>query len=173
MSKKTIPALIVTIVLLVTIASGCIEDPTPTPPVSPIATPGAGVAESATPPGLEDLELPPFLDDIMDFFKWLVSIPEVKLIGGHIVLNTIVAIAAALYTSSFQFNKLWEFLYRKLLPYCLIYGAARLLGEATGTSELAAVVFAIIEAMLIADLAENLGKMGIKWPTALRRMITK
>jgi len=166
MVKKTLA--ISLLALSIVIITGCVEDPTPT--VSPIAPPAAesAVVEDGLP---VNLDLPPFLDDVVEFFRWLASIPEVKVIGGHVLFNTMVAVAVALYTGDFQFKRLWEFFYRKLAPYVLVYGAARLFGDATGTSGLAATLFAMIEAMLVADLADNLGKIGIKWPESVARAI--
>jgi len=166
MVKKTL--VVGLLVLSIVLVTGCMEDPTPT--VSPIAAPAveSAVVEDGLP---VNLDLPPFFDDVATFFRWLVAIPEVKVIGGHVLFNTMVAVAVALYTGDFQFKRLWEFFYRKLAPYVLVYGAARLFGDATGTAGLATTLFAMIEAMLVADLADNLGKIGIKWPEGVARAI--
>lgn len=107
------------------------------------------------------------------FVATIVAIPEVKFLGAHVLLNVVVAIAAAIHTAEFKFHKLAEFLWRKLLPFVIVYTVARLLGDAAQQSWLAVAVMVLIETSLLADLGENLIKLGIKVPESVARFFTK
>jgi len=86
---------------------------------------------------------------------------EVKFILGHIALNTVAAVASGIYTKTFLLGKLGEFLYRKVLPLLLLFGAFAAFGEATKMQAMTTVAFAGIEAMLAADLLDNVKKVGL------------
>jgi phage-related holin len=113
------------------------------------------------------------MDAITQFFLWLWTLDAVRFIAAHVVVNVVVALAAALNTSDFKPHKLAEFLSRKLLPYVIIYGVVKAIGMDAGLDALAPVVFAIIEATLVADLVENLAKLGIPLPEAMKRAVSK
>ena len=66
-----------------------------------------------------------------------------------------------------------EFLYRKLLPYVLLYAAFRIVGETAGLGGIDKIVFGLIEVALWADLIENLGRMGVKLPDGIARAVSK
>jgi len=110
---------------------------------------------------------------VREFCLWLVSIPEVKFIGAHVLINVLVALAAAIYANDFKLYKVAEFLYRKLLPYILVYTAVRIFGDAVGLAFLAVSVFALIEVALLADLVENLDTLGIKLPDRVYNLVSK
>ena len=99
---------------------------------------------------------------VLAFFALIWSYWEVKFILGHIALNVVAAIATSIYTNEFLLGKLGQFLYRKVLPYILLFAAFAAFGEATNLGGMTTVAFAGIEAMLAADLFDNLKKIGLK-----------
>lgn len=99
------------------------------------------------------------------------SYDGVKIIILNVLFNVAVAIAAALYTGTFNFKKLADFLIKKLLPFTLVYFAAKLLGNALDLSAIAIATWAIIEATLIGDLADSLALLGIKLPDTVMKLI--
>lgn len=127
--------------------AGCLG---PDPTVSPLMT-----APGLLPPDT----IPVWLVEVFQAFA---AMPEVKFLVGHILLNTIVAVAAALLTSQFDVKKFSEFLTRKITPFLLVYIGARLFGEAAGVPSLATVVLGVLESRLLVDLAENLKVLGVE-----------
>lgn len=101
------------------------------------------------------------------------SYDGVKVIVLHVAFNVIVAVAAALYTSTFNLKKLADFLIKKLLPYVLVYFAIKLFGDAIGLAGFALVVWAVIEATLIGDLTDSLALLGLKLPDTIMKLIGK
>ena len=110
-----------------------------------------------------------YLDKIVAILAWLWSFGEVKFLTAHIGLNVAVAVAASIYANEFLLGKLGEFLYRKVLPYLLVFGAFAALGDAASLSGISWVAFAGLEAMLLADLLDNLKKLGLPIPAGLRK----
>ena len=118
---------------------------------------------------------------VKEFAVYLWAQPETKIIVGSVFLNLVVAIAASIYLGTFRLYKTAEFLYRKLLPYTLIYGAARLVANWIDASWLATTAFAALQAGLLSDLLENLASIGIKrsdrepngWIKTLVTVVTK
>lgn len=106
---------------------------------------------------------------IVAWAAWLWSFWQVKFLTCHILLNVAVAVAATVYAKEFLLGKLGEFLYRKVLPYLLIFGAFQLLGEGANLPGVGTAAFAALEAMLLADLLGNLRKMGVPVPAALMK----
>lgn len=104
-----------------------------------------------------------------DILRALWNDDAVKFIVAGVALNVVVAIAAAIHVNDFQLAKLGEFLYRKLLPYLLVYAAARFLGDAAGLAGIGTAVWAIITATMIGELTANLAKLGIEMPAALTK----
>ena len=89
-----------------------------------------------------------------------------KVLVAHVFVNVVVAYAVTTATGAFKMSKMWEFLYRKLLPLVAIYVAINVMSEyvtvlpwATG---LTAATWVAMEAMLTSDLADNLEKLGLK-----------
>ena len=101
------------------------------------------------------------LNQILALGAWIWSFGEVKFMLGHIAINVVAAVAVGIYTKTFLLGKLGEFLYRKVLPYILLYAAFAAFGEAAGLDAMRLVAFAGIEAMLAADLLDNLKKVGL------------
>lgn len=106
---------------------------------------------------------------VVAFLQWVWSFPELKFMLCHIVVNFVVAVAATIVSKEFVLARLAEFLYRKILPYFLVYAVFRFFGEAIGFGSLAYAVFVIIEGALVGDLLDNLSKLGIKIPRAFTK----
>ena len=101
------------------------------------------------------------------------SYAGVKVITGHVLVNVVVALAAAQYTSSLDLSKLVEFLTKKLLPFLGVYAICKIFGEDAGLPWLAPAVWTIIEATLASNLLENLNRLGVPLPDALARVVVK
>ena len=101
-------------------------------------------------------------NQVLEVLAWIWGFWEVQFILGHIALNVVAAVAAGIYTKTFLLGKLGEFLYRKVLPLLLLFGAFAAFGEATNMAAMSKVAFAGIEAMLVADLLDNVKKVGLK-----------
>ena len=104
-------------------------------------------------------------------FLWAMG--SVQFIVYHVLLNVAVALAAAIRTGEFKFYRVWEFLYRKLLPFVLVYGVARGLGETANQGWLAVAVMGLIEMSLASDLVENLALLGVPIPEAVLKLVNK
>ena len=104
-------------------------------------------------------------------FLW--AMVSVQFIVYHVLLNVGVALAAAIRTGEFKFYRVWEFLYRKLLPFVLVYAVARGLGETANQGWLAVAVLGLIEMALAADLVENLSRLGVPIPEAVLKLVNK
>ena len=95
------------------------------------------------------------------------NIWEVQVVTYHITLNLAVALAAAIRTNTFEFAKVAEFLYRKMLPYLIVFIVASTAGASLGMAWLATAVWALIEMSLMGDLVDNLKKLGIPIPDGI------
>lgn len=102
------------------------------------------------------------LAQLYGFAVWLWAFWQTKFILGHIALNVVVAVAASIYIGEFLLGELGKFLYRKVLPYLLVFGAFALMGEAAQMPAMADVAFAGLEALLLASLFDNIKKIGLK-----------
>lgn len=100
----------------------------------------------------------------MEWFNWLWAMPEVRFLVCQILLNTTVAIAAAISTGTFELRRVSDFLYRKVLPLVLTFAVARLVEGATSITWIDEASLILIESRLISDLVDNLVKLGIKVP---------
>jgi phage-related holin len=116
---------------------------------------------------------PGAMDAVREFFVWLWSLDGVKMITLHTIVNVVVAVMAAIHVGELRLHKLAEFLYRKLLPYVIIYGVVKVIGVDAGLDWLAPAVFTIIEITLASDLAENLARLGIPMPEAVMKLVRK
>lgn len=101
------------------------------------------------------------------------SYTGVKIIVGHVLINVVAALAAAQKTGELNLSRLAEFLYKKLLPYVSVYAIVKWLGQGAGLDMLAAPVWAVIEATLVGDLADNLLTLGLPLPKAVVRYVAK
>lgn len=109
------------------------------------------------------------LNQALGFLAWIWSFWQVKFLLAHIGLNVVAAVAASIYGGEFLLGKLGEFLYKKVLPYVLIFAAFAGMGAAANLGALTNVAFVGLEAMLLADLLDNLKKMGLKIPDVLTK----
>ncbi|HEY4720805.1 MAG TPA: phage holin family protein, partial [Anaerolineae bacterium] len=107
--------------------------------------------------------------NLKDLLLALWNDAAVQLIVAGVVLNVVVAVAAAIKSNNFQLARIGEFLYRKLLPYLMVYAVARLLGDAAGVPGLATAVWAIITVTLAGELTANLANLGIEMPEMLKK----
>lgn len=112
-----------------------------------------------------------YLNNLGGLLLALWALPEVQFLVYHILLNVAVAVAAAIVEGSFAFARLSEFLYKKVLPFLVVYAGARAVGNAANLAWLAASVFALLETRLLADLIDNLERLGIPIPDALLRLL--
>ena len=101
------------------------------------------------------------LNQVIALGEWVWSFWQVKFLLAHIALNVVAAVAAGIYTKTFLLGKLGEFLYRKVLPSVLLFGAFAAFGQATKLEAMTMIAFAGIEAMLAADLLDNIKKVGL------------
>lgn len=114
---------------------------------------------------------------VIEWLKTLVlavwAFDGVKFIVLHIVINVLVAVAAALKTRTFSLAKLADFLISKLLPYVTVYVAVTLFGAEIGLSALAPLVWAVITATLLGDLMDSLTQLGLQLPESIRKFVVK
>lgn len=113
------------------------------------------------------------MDDFLTLVNWLWSLAGVKFLTSHVAINVVVAVAAALQAGDFQLGKLAEFLWRKLLPLVLVYGAVKAVGIDAGLDFLAPIVFGLIELALLSDLTDNLARLGIPLPERVVSVLGK
>lgn len=89
-----------------------------------------------------------------------------KVLVAHVLVNVVVAYAVTIATGTFKMSKMWEFLYRKLLPLVAIYVTINIVSEyvteLTWATGLTTATWAAMEAMLTSDLADNLEQLGLK-----------
>jgi hypothetical protein len=119
------------------------------------------------------MQVPPVVEFLKNLALQIWAFDGVKFIVAHVAVNFVVAVAAALRTGQFELTRLAEFLLRKLMPYVLVYTAAKIFGESIGLSALAPAAWAIITATLLGDLAGNLTLLGIKLPDPILNLLPK
>ena len=112
---------------------------------------------------LDSILPPDIAEAVIDF----VSLGTTQFMFGNILLNWAVAVAAAMTTGTFELKKISEFLWKKILPLMGVYFVGVALGGAVESEAIVNVVFAALEVRLLADLVENLGKLGVKLPDAV------
>lgn len=95
------------------------------------------------------------------WFMWLWSQWQTQVLVFHILINVVVALAASIYAKEFIMAKIPEFLYRKILPYTMIYAVFAFAGDAIGQGAVATSVWGLITAALLADLFDNLKRFGL------------
>lgn len=114
---------------------------------------------------------------VIEFLKNLVlavwSFDGVKFIVLHVVINLVVAVAAALKTKTFSLSKIGDFLISKLAPYVAIYVVVKLFGDEVGLGALAPLTWAVITATLLGDLGDSLTQLGLQLPETIRRFVVK
>jgi len=100
---------------------------------------------------------------IMAFWTWVWGFWETQFIIYHAILNFALALAASVYLKEFVLEKTFEVLWRKILPLVLVFAAFAAFGETLHLAGASVAVWAIIESKLLADMLENLGKLGVPW----------
>jgi phage-related holin len=105
-----------------------------------------------------------FWDRLVEFFLVLWGSTQVKVLLTHILINVVVAVAAAIVTKEFFFGKIGQFLYQKILPFLLVYIVAVAVGEAAGFAWLATAAWLVLELNLLGDLTDSLSRLGIPMP---------
>ena len=98
---------------------------------------------------------------VKTFTVWLWSQWQTQVLVYHILVNLVVALAASIYTKEFLMAKIPEFLYRKILPYVLMYGVFAFAGESIGQGAMATGVWGLLETALLADLLDNVKRFGL------------
>ncbi|OGR96311.1 MAG: hypothetical protein A2V88_05020 [Elusimicrobia bacterium RBG_16_66_12] len=107
--------------------------------------------------------------DILANLIALLDDPLVKILLAHVFINLVVALAAALKTRTLDLQRIAAFLTDKLLPYVLVYVAAKVLGQAAGLDALAPIAWAAIELALLQDLTDSLNLLGLAMPAILTK----
>lgn len=100
---------------------------------------------------------------------WVWGQWQTQVLVAHIGLNVVVAAAASIYGKEFVLARVPEFLYKKILPYVMVYGAFAFAGEAIGQGAIATSVWGLITTALMGDLLDNLKKFGVPVPVALTK----
>jgi len=103
------------------------------------------------------------------FILWLWGFWEVKVLLLHILLNVAVAIAASVRTSEFLLGKVAEFLWKKVLPLTAVFGVLAFVGDTLEVGGLSTATWVALETMLLADLADNLKRLGLPIPDSLTK----
>lgn len=113
------------------------------------------------------------LAQIQAFIVAHYDLTQINLIVAYTIINTLVAVAAGIRTGTFDLSKVGEFLYKKLLPYVLVYMGVGAFGDVAGLTWLTPVSFAAIMTILTGDLTDSLYKLGIPMPSFLVKNETK
>jgi phage-related holin len=119
---------------------------------------------------MEFADVSSVFESIAEFFVWLWGLWYVKVLVLHVIVNVIVAVMAGIRTEKFVLAKLWEFLYRKVLPLVGTFAVFTAFGESINQPAIAPVVWILIETMLVSDLLDNLKKMGVPIPNGLTKV---
>ena|SRR3990172_9362508 len=109
------------------------------------------------------------LDELLNQLKQLAADPLVKILVAHIVINLVVAVAAAIKTHTLDLAKMKAFVLEKVLPSVLVFAVAKFIGQAAKLEWLAAVAWAALEADLLRDLTDSLSKLGMPMPDILKK----
>jgi phage-related holin len=113
------------------------------------------------------------LEQIGSFLVQLWSFPQTQITIYHVLINVVVALAAAIRAKDLDINRIGEFLYRKLLPFIMVYAVVVPFSEQTGLSWLVTSAWAVIELTLLTDLLDNLKVLGVPIPDAVMQLIKR
>jgi phage-related holin len=103
------------------------------------------------------------------WLAWLWSQWQTQILVYHILANFVVALAATIYTKELLLARVPEFLYRKILPYTLVYAVFAFVGESLEMAAIATAAWATLEMALVGDLLDNLKKLGLPIPDLLTK----
>jgi hypothetical protein len=98
---------------------------------------------------------------------YLSELSEVRTIVALVLLNTVLAIGAAIRAEKFNLVDQVTFIRKDVVPLILAYGAFHIWGEASGFSAVATGVFLSITASLVGRIAGQISELGIKLPDIL------
>lgn len=101
--------------------------------------------------------------------RWLWSQWQVKVLVAHVLVNVVLAVAVSVRTGEFVLAKAATFLWRKVLPLVLVYGAFAFAGDALGLGGVAVATWALLETVLLGDMMDNLRKLGVPVPEGLTK----
>lgn len=113
------------------------------------------------------------LEWLRDLLLNIWAIREVKFTVYHILLNLVVALAAAIRTGTFELAKIAEFLYRKLLPFLMVFAVSAAFAEALSIQWLVTITWGLVELSLVGDMVDNLKKLGIPIPDKIVEMFKR
>lgn len=109
-------------------------------------------------------------ESIAEFFVWLWGLWYVKVLVLHVIVNVVVAVMAGIRSGNFVLAKLWQFLWKKVMPLVGTFAVFTAFGESINQPAIAPVVWILIETMLVSDLLDNLKKMGVPIPDGLTKV---
>lgn len=109
------------------------------------------------------------MDIILEVITTVWGYVGVKVLVSHVLINVVVALAAAGKLDELSLSKVSGFLTKKLLPYVAVYVVAKVFGESAGLAWIAPAVWVVIEATLTGDLTDNLSKLGLRMPQVLTK----
>lgn len=101
-------------------------------------------------------------------WAWVWAYWETKFIVYHCIVNFVLALAVSVYCKEFVLEKTLEVLWRKVLPLVAVFGVFAAFGETLKMDGASIAIWALIEAKLLADMLENLGKLGVPWVKEVR-----
>jgi hypothetical protein len=103
--------------------------------------------------------------ELVEFLTWLVGWLwgqwQVQVLVCHVAVNVVVAVAVTVATGDFVLAKTGEFLYKKILPLVLVFGAFSFAGDVLEMGWVALAAWGLLETLLLGDLLDNLKKLGI------------
>jgi hypothetical protein len=104
------------------------------------------------------------METLENIFMTVWNLPYVRYLSVHILVNFVVGVAAAIHVGVFDWAKVGDFFYRKLLPYLMVFSVTEAFGEAAGLDWLSLAAFGLIQLNLLTDLAGSLNALGIPVP---------
>jgi hypothetical protein len=113
------------------------------------------------------------LETLQAFLILVWGFDGVKLICIGVLLNVVLAVAAALQNGRFSFAVLGEFLLRKLLPYVMVYVVFKLVAGETEFAWVSVAVWALIQGMIVSSIVEKLADLGVPIPAGVLRVMVR
>ena len=109
------------------------------------------------------------MDELLNQLRLVLEDPFAKIIVGHVLINLVAALAAALKTNALDLAHVKSFVLQKLLPNLAVFTVAKLAGNLAGLHWRAGGAWGAVEADLLGDLADSLGRLGLPMPGALMK----
>lgn len=111
-----------------------------------------------------------------DFVAWVIGVSQwvwgfwqTKFLLAQIGLNFVLAVAVTIRTGEFVLARTAEVLYRKVLPYLLIFAFLAAFGNAINLEWLTTASWLLLVASLTSDMLDNLRKLGVPIPEGLTK----